>query len=133
MYLKNNNGQLKPYSVEQLRRDNPNISFPAELTNETLAEYGVFRVVPSPPPAPSLDKKIVEGVPVLVDGVWTQVWEEIPCTYEEHLQRVLDARAAEYPPMSDYLDGIVKNDAEQVQRYIDACLSVKTKYPKPQK
>lgn len=40
-------------------------------------------------------------------------------------------RAAEYPPITDYLDGIVKGDAEQVQAYINACLAVKTKYPKP--
>lgn len=40
-------------------------------------------------------------------------------------------RAAAYPPMSDYLDGIVKGDDAQVQAYIDACLAVKAKYPKP--
>jgi hypothetical protein len=41
-------------------------------------------------------------------------------------------RAAEYPPMADYLDGIVKGDQAQVQAYIDACLAVKAKYPKPE-
>lgn len=40
-------------------------------------------------------------------------------------------RAAEYPSMADYLDGIVKGDTAQVQAYIDACLAVKAKYPKP--
>jgi hypothetical protein len=40
-------------------------------------------------------------------------------------------RAAEYPPMTDYIDGIVKGDTVQVQTYIDACLAVKAKYPKP--
>ena len=40
-------------------------------------------------------------------------------------------RAAEYPSMADYLDGIVKGDTAQVQTYIDACLAVKAKYPKP--
>ena len=40
-------------------------------------------------------------------------------------------RAAEYPPMTDYLDGLVKNDQAQIQAYIDACLAVKAKYPKP--
>jgi hypothetical protein len=40
-------------------------------------------------------------------------------------------RAVEYPPMADYLDGIVKGDTAQVQAYIDACLAVKAKYPKP--
>ena len=41
-------------------------------------------------------------------------------------------RAAEYPDFKEYLDGIVKGDAEQIQAYIDACLAVKTKYPKPE-
>jgi len=39
-------------------------------------------------------------------------------------------RAAEYPDLRDYLDGIVKGDQAQVQAYIDACLAVKAKYPK---
>ncbi len=39
-------------------------------------------------------------------------------------------RAKEYPPITDYLDGIVKGDNSQVQAYIDACLAVKAKYPK---
>ncbi len=39
-------------------------------------------------------------------------------------------RVTEYPPMTDYLDGIVKGDDTQVQKYIDDCLAVKAKYPK---
>ena len=41
-------------------------------------------------------------------------------------------RAAEYPPITDYLDGIVKGDQEQIDAYIAACQAVKTKYPKPE-
>ena len=41
-----------------------------------------------------------------------------------------EKRAAEYPPMTDYLDGIVKCDTAQVQAYIDACNAIKNKYPK---
>lgn len=41
-------------------------------------------------------------------------------------------RAAEYPPMADYLDGIVKGDQAQIDAYIAACLAVKAKYPKPE-
>ena len=40
-------------------------------------------------------------------------------------------RAMEYPPVADYLDGIVKGDTAQVDAYIAACLAVKAKYPKP--
>ena len=39
-------------------------------------------------------------------------------------------RAAEYPPITDYLDGIAKGDTAQVNTYIAACLAVKAKYPK---
>ena len=45
-------------------------------------------------------------------------------TYQEQ-------RAAAYPPVADYLDGVVKGDAVQVQAYVDACLAVKARYPKP--
>lgn len=41
-----------------------------------------------------------------------------------------DKRASEYPPYTDYLDGIVKGDNAQVQAYIDACNAVKNRYPK---
>ena len=39
-------------------------------------------------------------------------------------------RAAAYPPVTDYLDGLVKGDTAQMQAYVDACLAVKAKYPK---
>jgi hypothetical protein len=39
-------------------------------------------------------------------------------------------RAAEYPPMTDYLDGIAKGDQAQIDKYIADCLAVKAKYPK---
>ncbi len=39
-------------------------------------------------------------------------------------------RAAEYPPMTDYIDGVVKGDQAQIDKYIADCLAVKAKYPK---
>lgn len=35
-----------------------------------------------------------------------------------------------YPPITDYLDGIVKGDQSQIDAYIAACQAVKLKYPK---
>jgi len=40
-------------------------------------------------------------------------------------------RQAEYPPYSDYLDGIAKGDQTQIAKYIADCQAVKVKYPKP--
>lgn len=39
-------------------------------------------------------------------------------------------RAKEYPDFKEYLDGIVKGDQEQIDKYIADCLAIKTKYPK---
>ena len=47
----------------------------------------------------------------------------VPLTYAQQ-------RASNYPPMTDYLDGIVKGDQAQVQKYIDDCLAVNAAYPK---
>ena len=41
-------------------------------------------------------------------------------------------RATEYPDVKEYLDGLVKDDTEQMQAYINQCLAVKAKYPKPE-
>lgn len=59
-------------------------------------------------------------------------------TEVDRLQKEYDAleyqrlRAPEYPPMADYLDGVVKGDQAQIDAYISACLAVKEKYPKPE-
>jgi hypothetical protein len=40
-------------------------------------------------------------------------------------------RASAYPPITDYLDGIVKGDQAQIDDFITKCLAVKATYPKP--
>jgi hypothetical protein len=45
-------------------------------------------------------------------------------------QAYIGKRQAEYPPITDYLDGVVKGDQDQVDKYIADCLAVKAKYPK---
>jgi hypothetical protein len=66
------------------------------------------------------------------DGKWTILAERPPVPTPPVDPLAYQAqRAAEYPPITDYIDGIVKGDQAQVQAYIDACLAVKAKYPKP--
>ena len=61
-----------------------------------------------------------------------------PVTYDETaVQAYIDAHAyiakrqAEYPPFTDYLDGIAKGDQAQIDKYIADCQAVKAKYSKP--
>ena len=63
---------------------------------------------------------------------WSELATEIANVKQEQLDTEYQRqRAAEYPDVKLYLDGIVKGDQEQIQSYIDACLAVKAKYPKP--
>ena len=39
-------------------------------------------------------------------------------------------RASEYPNPAEYLDGVVKGDQAQIDKYIADCLAVKAKYKK---
>lgn len=47
----------------------------------------------------------------------------VPPTYDQ-------LRAAEYPPITDYLDAVVKDDKKAIKKYIDTCKKIKKKYPK---
>jgi len=61
----------------------------------------------------------------VTDEEWAEIQEAnrpIP-TYAE-------LRVREYPPIANYVDGIVKGDQAQIDKYIADCLAVKAKYPK---
>lgn len=60
-----------------------------------------------------------------------KAWKIIEVNQQEIPYYVL--RAREYPSIFDYIDGIVKNDHKQIDKYIKACKKVKAKYPKPKK
>jgi hypothetical protein len=63
-----------------------------------------------------------------------QVWIDAgntPTPYVEPVKSYSELRQQEYPPMEDYLDGIVKGDQAQIDKYIADCLEIKQKHPKP--
>ena len=56
--------------------------------------------------------------------------EEAEALRPVYIPTYAQKRAAEYPPATDYLDGVVKGDQAQIDKYIADCLAVKAKYPK---
>lgn len=133
MYIKLNNGVIEkyPYTIGELRKDNPQVSFPRDIPQSVLEEYSVFNVKEVARPSVDHTMNVNEDTPQFVNDEWVQVWEVTPASTNEILQRILDLRASEYPPMSDYLDGVVKGDQAQIYKYVADCLAVKAKYPKP--
>jgi hypothetical protein len=63
-----------------------------------------------------------QGNKVTIDMDAVNAWVD-PEAYKAKRQR-------EYPPFTDYLDGIAKGDQAQINKYIADCQAVKAKYPK---
>jgi len=68
---------------------------------------------------------------VLLKADYTIEIIDLDSDYDWLLSECHRKRRAEYPDSGEFLDSIVKGDEEQKQMYIDKCLEVKLKYPKP--
>ena len=113
--------------VSQLDADGYFVGLTA--ADESPLEPGVYMMPAGAVDAPA--PNIPEGQRAKWNGEW--VFEDIPQPEPEPEPIELtyaQKRAAEYPPMSDYLDGVVKGDQAQIDAYIAACQAVKAKSPK---
>lgn len=95
MYILVKNGQVEkyPYSIGQLKQDNPQTSFPASMPDTLLAEWGVFPVIPAEYPQVDYTKNVVEETPNLLNGVWYQDYTVVNASAEELAQRKADLNA----------------------------------------
>ena len=88
MYLRIiNNEIVYPYSIQKLRQDNYNVSFPTEMTEPLMREWDIYEVRPTPKPN-DYTKNISEVNPVLVDGNWIQTWNQIDASQSEIDSRI---------------------------------------------
>lgn len=78
MYIKvNQNNEIEkyPYSIQDMKKDNPNVSFPHPPSAELLAQYGVYRVYQTEhPPHNPLTQRVVSSPPQRLGGVWNEIW-----------------------------------------------------------
>lgn len=83
-----------PYSIGDLRRDNPQTSFPAQPNAALLAEYDVFPVISTDIPTVDYTKAVTEVDPKLTKGKWVQTWLVTNRTAEEIAQIEADQWAS---------------------------------------
>ena len=102
------------------------------VADESPLEPGVFLL-----PAGAVDAPvpvIPEGQRAKWDGAWVieDIPEPEPAPEPEPIELTYaESRALEYPSYKEYIDGVVKGDQAQIDKYIADCLAVKAKYPKP--
>ena len=74
-YLKLTNGAPETYSIGQLRRDNPQVSFPKNPSDSLLADWDVYSyTVNERPTYESLTQRCEAAPFEQIEGVWVQDW-----------------------------------------------------------
>jgi hypothetical protein len=140
MYAKIIDGVVKkyPYSVQDLKKDNPNTSFPNIFDDETLAQWDVLPVKRTT--LPQYDwviQNLVEQTPQKVNTEWVQVWSVVPATPEEVAERraqerdrVSSERLEAYRNESDPLLFKAQRGEATMQEWLAKIDDIKQRYPK---
>jgi hypothetical protein len=106
MFVKVVNGQIDqyPYTVGDLRRDNPNTSFPKQIPEAAMASYGMFPVgyEAAPDYDPMTHRLQHSSQPVQVDGKWLLTKTVVALTPEQVADRDA-AKGAEVRKQRDKL------------------------------
>jgi hypothetical protein len=98
MYVKITSGSVEtyPYSIGQLRRDNPSTSFPKKIPDDILESYGVYAVTRTQ--VPSINDRtqvaVPEVQPSLINGTWT-IGYTVSSKAAEEIQAYDDNKAIE--------------------------------------
>ena len=82
MYVKlNSNGEVEqfPYTLGNLRRDNPNTSFPRRIGDAICASFGMYHVIPTDKPTHEpLTQTIAQGSTPVKETAVKQDGDEFP-------------------------------------------------------
>jgi len=93
MFIKITNGVPENYTIGQLRKDNPNVSFPKDIPLEMLASYDVYPLtVEDRPSYNNLTEDVILDTPTEVDGSWTQSYSVVQKSEEEAAQNIRSRR-----------------------------------------
>lgn len=109
MYVKVEGGVASAYTIKQLRRDNPSISFPEKISEDMLADYGVFEVAESaPPPINDNQTAMFDGFS-FTNGRWCTTWRVV----DTHPREIASRRVATLRRLLDESDYKFAEDYDQ--------------------
>ena len=132
LYAKVNENEViekYPYSMHDLRKDNPGTSFPKTgiEQDQIQSDYGIVKVTEGGVPI-SDTHNVTEATPAKVNGTWTQLFEETPKTAEELNEQVRASRLSSYGSPERQLEFITENGLEAWQAKV---AEIKAAHPKP--
>jgi hypothetical protein len=133
MFIHLTNGVPTPYTIGQLRRDNPQTSFPKDVPKEILASYDVYPVKRQPAPTHNELTQLIRGIdPVQIDGEWTQQWEVIDLPVEQQIENLKAARATAYSEEADPLFFKTQRDEAELTEWEAKVQEIRDRFPYPE-
>jgi hypothetical protein len=77
-----------PYLLSDLKRENPDTSFPNVLSEAILLSWGVVEVVATPQPEADYSKTLIEGTPIFEANELRQTWSVVEASISEVADRI---------------------------------------------
>lgn len=129
MYVKVLDNDITEYSLEQLRRDNPLVSFADVVSQQVLLEYGVYPAVStSAPVVPATQVAEPAGFEYL-NGTYTQTWRIRDMDVQELAQYALERKMLRAEAYREYADPLFfkyqRGEATQ-QEWLDKVAEIKS-------
>jgi len=104
-----------PYSIEKLRNDNPQTSFPSVMSEEELGAWSVYPVTEEDAPAFNEKTESIElQAPVFNNGCWVRSWLVSPASQQE-IELRTEAKSAQVRAQRDKT--LLKTDFTQLQDF----------------
>ena len=133
MFIKLTDGIPETYTIGQLRRDNPQTSFPKDIPMDMLAAYDVYPVKRVPaPPYNELTQLIRVVDPVQIDGQWTQQWETLDLPVSQQIENLKAARANAYTEEADPLFFKAQRGEIELAEWQAKVTEIRDRYPYPE-
>jgi hypothetical protein len=139
MYIKLKNGVIDkyPYSLADLVKDNPDTSFPAEISDACAAGFEVYPVILVDKPQVDHTQTVIEETPSLINGSWFQDFSVVDATVEEIAARVQQlnaiadsSRAEAYRNESDPIYFKWQRGEALYEDWLDKVDEIRARYPK---
>lgn len=92
LYTPSDAEPVYPFTLTDLRRKHPNVSFPSDIDSETAALFNCHPVISTDMPELS-GKKAVRIMPENINGVWHERWALEDYSAEELLSQWSNVRA----------------------------------------
>ena len=133
MFIKLTNGIPETYTIGQLRRDNPQTSFPKDIPTDMLAAYDVYPVKRVPALSYNELTQLIRVVgPVQIDGEWAQQWETLDLPVSQQIDNLKAARASAYTEEADPLFFKAQRGEAKLSEWQAKVTEIRDRFPYPE-